>query len=286
LIVTGGIIELFTALAKAMDWEGLREWWSELSTGEKVKEIIELFAGLMIVIGLILLFTGVGTGVGVFLLVTGGILELFTAMDIDWDAMLESLKGAWNRVKEWFEGHVKQFLTAEYWLDVAKSLGEGFLNGIETAFNKVVDFVSGIVDSILSMIESVANAISSLFNEGNIGGGGYSSGGGATRSFSTGSTIYSFDAADFSIPALANGAVLPANQPFLAMVGDQTSGTNIETPLSTMVDAFEIAMAKSNTRMNTGDTTVVLELDGTRLGKAIVNLASKESKRVGTRLSY
>ena len=40
-----------------------------------------------------------------------------------------------------------------------------------------------------------------------------------------------------TIPLLAQGAVLPPNNPFLAVVGDQTSGTNIEAPLDTIKTA-------------------------------------------------
>ena len=39
------------------------------------------------------------------------------------------------------------------------------------------------------------------------------------------------------IPLLAQGAVLPANKPFLAVVGDQKHGTNIEAPLATIEQA-------------------------------------------------
>ena len=46
------------------------------------------------------------------------------------------------------------------------------------------------------------------------------------------------------IPKLAKGGVIPPNKEFLAVLGDQTHGTNIETPLSTMVDAFNIALDK------------------------------------------
>lgn len=52
--------------------------------------------------------------------------------------------------------------------------------------------------------------------------------------------------APMSIPHLAKGAVIPPNNKFLAMLGDQTSGTNIETPLSTMVQAFKSALSDSN----------------------------------------
>ena len=37
--------------------------------------------------------------------------------------------------------------------------------------------------------------------------------------------------------------MLPANRPFLAMVGDQRHGTNIEAPLSTITDAVRLAMS-------------------------------------------
>lgn len=45
-----------------------------------------------------------------------------------------------------------------------------------------------------------------------------------------------------SIPYLAKGAVLPAGKPFLAMVGDQRHGTNVEAPLSTIQEAVALVM--------------------------------------------
>ena len=44
------------------------------------------------------------------------------------------------------------------------------------------------------------------------------------------------------IPYLAKGAVLPANKPFLAMVGDQKHGTNVEAPLTTIQEAVALVM--------------------------------------------
>lgn len=45
-----------------------------------------------------------------------------------------------------------------------------------------------------------------------------------------------------SIPYLAKGAVLPANKPFMAVVGDQRHGTNIEAPLATIQEAVAVVM--------------------------------------------
>lgn len=61
------------------------------------------------------------------------------------------------------------------------------------------------------------------------------------------------------IPYLAQGAVLPANKPFLAMVGDQRHGTNIEAPLSTIEEAMAAVMGDfSGANMAGHDATVTL----------------------------
>lgn len=44
------------------------------------------------------------------------------------------------------------------------------------------------------------------------------------------------------IPYLAQGAVLPAGKPFMAVVGDQSHGTNIEAPLTTIQEAVATVM--------------------------------------------
>lgn len=44
------------------------------------------------------------------------------------------------------------------------------------------------------------------------------------------------------IPYLAKGAVIPPNAPFMAVLGDQRHGTNIEAPLSTIQEALGVVM--------------------------------------------
>ena len=45
-----------------------------------------------------------------------------------------------------------------------------------------------------------------------------------------------------SVPMLATGAVIPPGKPFLAMLGDQTNGTNVEAPLATIQEAVASVM--------------------------------------------
>jgi hypothetical protein len=88
---------------------------------------------------------------------------------------------------------------------------------------------------------------------------------------------------ELSVPRLAKGAVIPPNREFLAVLGDQKQGVNIEAPLQTIVDAFNIAL-QGNTNYGGGNTEVVLEIDGREFGRAVVEQGNKENRRIGTRL--
>lgn len=84
-----------------------------------------------------------------------------------------------------------------------------------------------------------------------------------------------------ALPALAQGAVIPPNREFMAVLGDQKSGTNIETPLATMVQAFKQAMAESG---GGGAQTIILQIDGREFGRAVKKYGGREDQRVGVSL--
>lgn len=79
------------------------------------------------------------------------------------------------------------------------------------------------------------------------------------------------------IAALASGAVIPPNREFLALLGDQTSGTNIEAPLDTIVEAMQIALNNSGY----ADREIVMQIDGSEFARLTVPNNLKEMKRKG-----
>jgi phage-related protein len=83
------------------------------------------------------------------------------------------------------------------------------------------------------------------------------------------------------IPKLAQGAVIPPNREFLAVLGDQRSGTNIETPLSTMVEAFQMAL---DSRGNSMTREEHYYLNETELMKIMYRLAKGGERISGTSL--
>jgi hypothetical protein len=92
------------------------------------------------------------------------------------------------------------------------------------------------------------------------------------------------------IPYLAKGAVIPPNAPFLAMLGDQKHGTNIEAPLATIEAAVERVMSRYS---GMADERIVvllsqlleavlnIEIDGEVISKAIDNYRRKEAVSSG-----
>ena len=56
--------------------------------------------------------------------------------------------------------------------------------------------------------------------------------------------------AERKIPALAQGAVLPPNKPFYAMLGDQHNGTNLEAPASLIEEIMRNVMADQQYNFN------------------------------------
>lgn len=83
------------------------------------------------------------------------------------------------------------------------------------------------------------------------------------------------------VPALAKGAVIPPNREFLAVLGDQKSGTNIEAPTS----EIEAAVARGMQRYGGGGSNIaILEIDKQVLGRVSYQATQSEVQRIGVNL--
>ena len=72
-----------------------------------------------------------------------------------------------------------------------------------------------------------------------------------------------------SVPKLAKGAVIPPNREFLAVLGDQKRGTNIEAPLDTIVQAFNMALKNNGGGGFNGRIEIPLYLDSRQIALAV-----------------
>ena len=73
------------------------------------------------------------------------------------------------------------------------------------------------------------------------------------------------------VPKLAQGAVIPPNREFLAVLGDQKNGTNIEAPLDTIKQAVAEVIAQVNVGSSgyNGRIEVPVIIDGREVARAV-----------------
>ena len=154
-------------------------------------------------------------------------------------------------------------------------------NAIKTAVNGIIGFINRMISAVVTGINAVINALNGLsFDLPDIFGGGH-----------VGFNISPLTAPQ--IPYLAQGAVIPANREFLAVLGDQSHGTNVEAPLDTIKQAVAEVMEDLHAGQMAGFEAVVsvlreilsavygIELTDEDVGRAVQRWQRKQAIATG-----
>ena len=86
------------------------------------------------------------------------------------------------------------------------------------------------------------------------------------------------------IALIATGAVIPANREFLAVLGDQKSGTNIEAPMSTIEEGVENVLRRNGWNGSGAAEIHLIVSAKSGIGKALKFEVDKETERQGVKL--
>lgn len=212
----------------------------------------------------------VATGLGFFFL-TGSVIPLAIAgiasILVAMMKLTGNLEEFAKNLKENILGGIIQFIKGVFTgdlkmaLDGVKKVTKGIVNGVliivESFINNIIRGLNWLITKINSISLKVPDWVPG------VGGKGWSPHIGQMSSI--------------TLPRLSTGAVIPPNKEFLAVLGDQKNGTNIETPLATMVEAFKQAMAESGG----GATTVVIQLDGKEIARSTVKNINNMTRAAG-----
>ena len=206
---------LIIAGASGLAAEAALNWDSIITELQgKVGVITAIVSGALLLLGIILLFTpAVGLGVG---LLIAGAAGLAAVVSINWNFLVDKVKEIWGNIKTFWNENIAPIFTKEWWLSLAKKCGNGLIDGFEGAIN-------GIITMFEKMINWVVNGLNKIKFDVPDWVPGI---GGKTFGFN----IPNVQFGRVSIPRLARGAVIPPNREFLAVLGDQKHGTNIEAP--------------------------------------------------------
>ena len=254
------------ATEAALNWDAIVDWVK--GAWETTKQWIATYGGL--VLGIILLFTGVGAPLGMAL-----ILDSVGAIGkgekpLLWDGILNSIKKTWSDIKAYWNANIANVWTLKFWLDLAKIAGNGLIGGFELAINGIIGMFEKMINWIVNGLNKISFDVPDWVPL--IGG----------KTFGFNITEVKFGRV--SIPRLAQGTVVPPNKEFMAVLGDNTKEHEIVSPISTMKQAFMEAMIEMGSNFVGGNTEVILEIDGREFGRAVVEQGNRENRRIGTRL--
>ena len=247
-----GALEILSATLEPV-FEGLQRLWEELKPiveylGQTVTAALEtlgshfgeLAQGIRErgddISGVI---EGLGTVIGCLWETAAPVLELLENGFADTFYMLTELAGTAATLLLESLDSVLEFLTGI------------FTGNWEQAWNGISGFVKGVINGIIGLLNGLLAGLTAALNgviqtvnkiqftlpEWIPGVGGNHFG------------LHLQTVSTPRIPYLAQGAVLPANRPFLAVVGDQRHGTNVEAPLATIQQAVVQATAAQNSAM-------------------------------------
>ena len=237
--------------------QGIKQWFDDVQTqaavagyGDNVARY--LFDGF--INGLEALWNGIGQWIydHIFTPFKNGICEAFGIHSPSTEAkswgsyisqgLLDGLASKWENITGWLRDLKQNFVDA--WDNIRakttetfNSLGQtisdiwnGISSTIKNAVNGIIGFINRMISAVVTGINTVINALNGLsFDLPDIFGGGH-----------VGFHISTLTAPQ--IPYLAQGAVIPANREFLAVLGDQSHGTNVEAPLDTIKQAVAEVM--------------------------------------------
>lgn len=214
----------------AVNWQSIKQ-----ALQGPLGTAIAVVGVVAIVLGVLICCTG-NFGLGIGLILTGA-TAIGATMAVNWDAILNKIKDLCQKVKNYWNSNIAKYFTATWWGNLAKNAINGFLKWIVNGLNKLID-----------KLNSFGFKLPDVLGGGRVG----------------------FNISRLSIPQLAQGAVLPPNKPFLAVVGDQKHGTNIEAPLDTIKQGVAEVVANMNVGSNfNGRIEVPVYLDSRQIALAV-----------------
>ncbi len=187
---------------------------------------------------------------------------------------LRNIQNIFESVKQVFRGivdFVNGVLAGDWsraWEGIKNILG-GVWNAMVSVIKSPINLIIGLMNGLLRAAQAMQNGFASAMNRMNVSLPGWLQK--LTGFSSVGFNIPYWSAP--SIPYLAQGAVIPPNKEFMAVLGDQKSGNNIEAPES---------LIRKIVREETGNSSRKIEVPVYLNRRQIAKAVLEEGKNMRT----
>lgn len=199
--------------------------------------------------------------IGLVIVAVTALIAIIVLLVKNWDTVKQAastvwdgIKSVWSKVSGWFSEHVLTPLQ----------------NGFKGTVNGIIGFVNGLVQAVVSAVNCIISAINRL----SFDVPSWVPGIGGSR--------LGFDISPVTppqIPYLASGAVIPPNAEFLAVLGDQKHGRNLEAPEELLRQI--VREEGGGTSHFEADQPIELSLDGEVFYRAMAKIQANRGARIG-----
>lgn len=275
------------ALGAAGLYSAITENWGAAKEALKgpIGDVLMLLGTALLAIGAILAFSGANIPLGIGLIVAGA-ATLAPTIAANWNFIGNKIKGLLASLLAIISGAslVLGFLLCLTGVGFGTGLAlilagvAGTKAALSVSDNPITRFVKNLANGIIGIINKIIDAINEMFHikfKGlNIGG--------VQLIPEINTKLINLP----KIPMLAEGAVIPPNRKFMAMLGDQRHGTNIEAPLETIQEAVAAVMADFHAGNMAGHEATVAILKeileavlGIEIGDSVIGEAYERYRR-------
>lgn len=204
-----------------------------------------------------------------------------------WNEIKTSLATSWDQIKrdagEKFRStkdtiiQTLDGLKNHGWRSIGETVVNGIVGGLQTIWNTLTGWARDVKNTI-------SDAVSEA-NRGRSGGFGVSVPAGSFGGRARVAVQAVPDISTFEVPALAQGAVIPPNREFLAVLGDQGNGKNLEAPEGLIRQIFQEELGSTAELLRaileavrSGHKIMVNDVE---LGRTAIECINKSNKAAG-----
>ena len=238
--------------------------------------ITGLLSGALLVLGAILLFTGVGIPLGLGLMLAGA-AGLATVVSVNWNFLSDKVKEIWGNIKTIWNTYIAPVFTAKWWTNLGKTCINGLISGFEGGINGIIGGFEKMINWIVDGLNKISFDIPDW-----LGGGSF------------GINLPRASFGRVSIPRLAEGGFPETGQMFIAReagpemvgsIGRRTAVANNEQIISGIAGGVAEANEEQNALLREQNSLLRALLDkdsGVYLdGKNLTNSVEKYQRERG-----
>ena len=158
-VATGLGLALMAIGAASLVTAAAIRWGLDGEIGAQLSKITRYASIAVFAVGLMLAISGVALPLGLAMM---GASIVGYGTTLDWDAMFKGIQGAWQKIKDFYNQHIKKYFTKEWWqtkVDEAAPSWDWIISGFRDFGNEVASIITGLFQPLADLCAWIDSAL-------------------------------------------------------------------------------------------------------------------------------